>query len=332
MKEYAPVTHLHYLPIAPYDLAVTSSTRIQIYSLATNALKKSLARFENVAYSGSFRADGKLLCAGSEDGAVRIFDLGSRAILRTLSGHAHATHAACFSASGLRVFSASDDASARLWDMATGAQVALFQGHEDYVRTGLASPASSDIWLTGSYDRTVRLWDARTQACVLSMQHGDPIRAAVVYPSGGVVVVASGNDIYVWDVLAGGRLLQRFSNHQKTITALTFDAGCSRLLSASLDQLVKVYDTRDYRVIHSSKYAAPILSLGLSPDGTHLAVGMANSMLSMRRRPIPAAEAPRSSDDRAQLRGGTYRYFMRGQGRKPSPVRAAASARVCERA
>lgn len=42
--------------------------------------------------------------------------------------------------------------------------------------------------------------------------------------------------IKVWDILAGGRLLAGFSNHQKTITSLCFDGSYGRLLSAGLDR------------------------------------------------------------------------------------------------
>ena len=42
--------------------------------------------------------------------------------------------------------------------------------------------------------------------------------------------------VKIWDILAGGRLVATFSNHQKTITSLCFDGQCSRLLSASLDR------------------------------------------------------------------------------------------------
>jgi len=50
--------------------------------------------------------------------------------------------------------------------------------------------------------------------------------------------VTGNNIIKVWDVVAGGRLLASFSNHQKTITSLCFDGSYHRLLSAGLDRSV----------------------------------------------------------------------------------------------
>ena len=49
----------------------------------------------------------------------------------------------------------------RYWDVTAGEQVARLDGHGDYVRTAAASPAQPDLWATGSYDHTCRLWDVR---------------------------------------------------------------------------------------------------------------------------------------------------------------------------
>ena len=84
---YAPVTAVNFSPAAPYPFAVTSSTRVQIYSSSTHVVTKTLSRFKDVAYSGSFRADGKLLVAGGESSNILLFDLQSRAILRSFTSH-----------------------------------------------------------------------------------------------------------------------------------------------------------------------------------------------------------------------------------------------------
>ena len=54
------------------------------------------------------------------------------------------------------------------------------------------------------------------------------------------------------------------SNHQKTVTVLTFDGNAGRLLTGGLDQMVKVYDVSSYKVIPTMCYAASILCLTVS--------------------------------------------------------------------
>lgn len=101
----------------------------------------------------------------------------------------------------------------------------------------IPTPNSSDLIVTASYDHTVRLWDLRTDGpAVLELDHGAPVEDLVLFPSGGTCVSSGGHWVCVWDLLAGGRRLLSFSNHQKTITSLCFDGSYERLLSASLDK------------------------------------------------------------------------------------------------
>lgn len=49
-----------------------SPLQVQVYSAATNQVKKTISRFQQSAYSGCFRHDGQLLAAGSEEGVVKV--------------------------------------------------------------------------------------------------------------------------------------------------------------------------------------------------------------------------------------------------------------------
>lgn len=101
----------------------------------------------------------------------------------------------------------------------------------------LYSPSSSDLVVSGSYDHKLIVWDLRTGSTVCECDHGHPVETLLMFPSGGTGVTAGGNVVRVWDLLrGGGRTLVSFSNHQKTVTALTFDGSCGRLLSAGLDR------------------------------------------------------------------------------------------------
>ncbi|KJE94791.1 U3 small nucleolar RNA-associated protein 15 [Capsaspora owczarzaki ATCC 30864] len=318
VKEYSAVSHIHFSPTAPWDFAVTSSTRIQIYSKKSNTVKKTLSRFKDVAYCGTFRRDGKLLVAGDESGLVQLLDPNSRSVLRTFAGHQRAVHVTRFATDDNQIMSAGDDAVVRCWDIPAERQVLALTGHTDYIRAGVVSPVASDVWLTGGYDHMVKLWDTRAGSCTMSMNHGAPVEQILFFPGGGLALSAGSNQIKVWDVLAGGRLLQTFSNHQKTITSMCLDSQGKRLLTASLDQHVKIHDVTDYSVTHSIKYTAPILSMSLSPDDTHLVVGMANGLLSIRHRAVKTAEVVRQLKSERAVRGGTYRYFVRGKTHQPS--------------
>ncbi|OZJ02132.1 hypothetical protein BZG36_04583 [Bifiguratus adelaidae] len=312
-KEYASVTSVHFSPVAPHDFAVTASARVQIYSAKTHTAKKTISRFKDTAYGATFRNDGKLIVAGDATGLVQVFDVGSRAILRTFREHTHPVHVTKFLPNNTQIMTAGDDKIVKVWDIPSETAITTFRDHTDYIRSGSISPDDPNLILSGSYDRSIKLFDLRANSCVMTMDHHDPVEDLLMFPGGGVVVSAGGTNIKVWDLFAGGRPMQVLSNHQKTVTSLCFDGNYTRLLAGSLDQHVKIYNVQDYKVVHSVKYPAPILSVALSPDDTHLVTGMANGLLSIRQRQLKAAETPSKKDTDDYLRTGSYRFFIRGQ-------------------
>jgi U3 small nucleolar RNA-associated protein 15 len=278
-------------------------------------VKKTISRFKEIAYSGCFREDGQLLVAGDGSGLIQVFDSNSRTVMRTFIGHSRAVHVTKFS-SYSQVMSSSDDCTVRCWDLPTGEELISLSGHKDYIRSGDVHSSSPELWLTGSYDHTVKLWDLRSKETTFTMCHGAPVESVLLFPGGVMALSAGGNKIKVWDLLSGGRELYSFSNHQKTITSLAFDSFHRRILSGSLDHHVKIYDASTYKVLHGIKYTAPVLCLASSPTGRHLVVGMSDGCVSIRYRPEikppPAPQAP--------PRGGTHKYIVRGPLAKPKEV------------
>ncbi|BEJ15544.1 hypothetical protein CspHIS471_0501490 [Cutaneotrichosporon sp. HIS471] len=310
IKHAAPVTHIHFSPTKPHRYAVTASTRVIVYAPKTGKVVKTVTRFKDVARCGEFRKDGKLMVAGSDDGLVQIFDIGSRAVLRTMKEHNQPVHVTHFSPHLPQVLSGSDDRTVKLWDVTTQECLNTFEGHTDYVRAAVF--ASPHTILSSSYDSTVRLWDARLppdQANTLTMRHGGaPVEDVAVFPSGGVALSVGGPILRVWD-LAMGKCLRAMSNHQKTITSLAFDGSRGRVLTGGLDAMVKAYDVAEWKVVHTMRYPAPILSLAISPDDTHIAAGMTDGTLAVRRRDPKASEAAASDAKQAIISSGAYDYF-----------------------
>uniref|UniRef100_A0A8C5VCI4 U3 small nucleolar RNA-associated protein 15 homolog n=1 Tax=Microcebus murinus TaxID=30608 RepID=A0A8C5VCI4_MICMU len=260
----------------------SASSRIHIYGRYSQEPIKTFSRFKDTAYCATFRQDGKLLVAGSEDGGIQPFDISGRTPLRRFEGHTKAVHVVDFTADKYHVVFGADDYTVKLWDIPNSKEILTFKEHSDYARCGCASKLNSDLFITGSYDHTVKMFDARTNKSVLSVEHGQPVESVLLFPSGGLLVSAGGRYVKVWDMLKGGQLLVSLKNHHKTVTCLCLSSSGQRLLS--------VYSTASYKVVHSFDYAALILSLALSHQDETIVVGMTNGILSKdslprRRRP-----------------------------------------------
>ncbi|GJP38760.1 hypothetical protein CLOM_g23174 [Closterium sp. NIES-68] len=323
------VTAIDFCPSAPYHFAATNSTRVTVYSGLTREPLKTFSRFKGLAYSGRFRADGKLLVAGGDRGIVQVFDATNRTVLRQLNGHTDAVRAVRFALDKVHLMSGGDDCALRWWDVSSQEPLRKMAVHSDYVRCLSTNPASADLWASGSYDHSVLVWDVRVRDPVLRFQHAHPVEDVLFYPNGTMLAVAAGPQVSVWDMLKGGasptallasqppsqqqqgssivtsvtshsRPLYLLGNHQKAVTCLHVTPPISlghgdrpfpaRLLTGSLDGHVRVFSLSDYKVKHMARYDGPILSLGMSCRGTTLAVGMAGGQVAIRHRTPPDSE------------------------------------------
>ncbi|KAM3965495.1 LOW QUALITY PROTEIN: U3 small nucleolar RNA-associated protein 15 homolog [Aphomia sociella] len=283
VKEFGAIDYLDFSPVEPHYFAATCSVRVQIYDPITKVVAKNISKFVQAAYGGCFKNDGRLLVAGSEEAAVKLFDVQSKNVLRVFTGHTGPVHRTFFTKDQVKIVSFSDDKSVCLWDVATEEKILSFTEHSDYVRAGATSPISPDLILSGGYDNIVKLYDCRSNETALTVNHGSPVESTLFLPSGGIFISAGGTEIKVWDIFNGGKLLANISQHHKTVTTLKLASNNSRLMSASLDRHVKIYDISTFKVVHNIDYPNAVLSLAISEKDDTLAVGMTDGVISKKR-------------------------------------------------
>ncbi|XP_058452762.1 U3 small nucleolar RNA-associated protein 15 homolog [Malaya genurostris] len=284
VKEFGAIDYIDFSPVEPYLFAVTASVRVQIYNPVTKLVVKNITKFQEGAHGGSFRNDGKLLVAGDDLGKVRLFDVSTKSILRFFDGHRAPVHRTFFNSDGHHISSFSDDKTVRFWDIATEKHLNTFSDHSDYIRAGCTSPVSPDIVISGGYDRKINMYDIRTGERVLSLDNGNPVESLIFLPSGGIFISAGGTSVNVYDALAGGRKIAQLSQHHKTVTCLQLASDGKRLLSASLDRHVKIYDIATYQVVHTIDNTNAVLSLGVSKNDDTLVTGMVDGLIAIHRR------------------------------------------------
>lgn len=274
---------------------------------------------------------------------VQDTNAGTRKPLRTLHGHTRPVHLAKYPLNDkFHVYSGGDDAVVKYWDVSTESQVVEFRRHKDYVRCGDGSPESLGIFVTGSYDRTVRLWDVRvgSKDSVMEFNHGNPVEDVIFLPSGALIATASGNCVKIWDVMSGGKMVYSMENHNKTVTSICVgkvgrysggeEADQSRVLSVSLDGFLKVLDYSKMEITHSMRFPAPLQSIAVSPDCKTRAIGTSNGIIYVGKREVKEESietgslgkfmglGPIGEPQRQVLKPPNFRYFHRGQGDKPS--------------
>ncbi|MCL7027494.1 hypothetical protein MKW94_025786 [Papaver nudicaule] len=337
-----PITSIDFSPLTN-DFISTYSASATLYSSQTFEPISKFTTFSDIAYSASYRHDGKLVAFGGETGDVQVFDLKTRSVLRRLKGHYRSVRCVKYPKfDNLHLFSGGDDTFVKYWDVASETELMSFQGHKDYVRSGAPSPVSSDLFVTGSYDHTVKLWDTRVSSmnCTMNINHGKPVEDVIFLPFGSLLATAGGNSVKIWDVAGGGKLVYAMESHNKTVTCLCVGkilkdgeaADENRLLSVGLDGYMKVFDYSALKITHSMRYPAPLLSVGVSSDSSVRVIGTSNGIIyagKKKKKDVDGVSGKELGDysmigsvgevpEKRVLRTTNFRYFQRGQSEKPS--------------
>ncbi|KAE8660800.1 Protein SLOW WALKER 1 [Hibiscus syriacus] len=335
---------LSFSPSPPHPFAAAYSATVSLFSPLSlsdgDVSPSSTISFSDVVSSLSFRSDGLLLAASDLSGLIQVFDVKTRTPLRRLRSHTRPVRFIKYPVvDKLHLLSGGDDAVVKLWDVAGESVVLDLLGHKDYVRCGDCSPVSSDLFVTGSYDHTVKVWDVRVDnsKSVLEVNHGKPVEDVIYLPSGGLIATAGGNSVKIWDLIGGGRMIHSMDSHNKTVTSIcvgrTRKENCGdeymedRILSVGLDGYMKVFDYGNMKVTHSMRFPAPLMSVSFSPDCRTRVIGTSNGIIfagrrkgkenveSGGRRNILGFE---SISEPEVLRPRYFRYFHRGQSEKPA--------------
>lgn len=317
VKEHNAITHINFDPNSPHDFAVTSSTRIQVFSSKTRKVVKNFTRFKDTVYSGEFRNDGKLLVAGDASGLVQIFDAHHpRTLLVTITPSSHPTHVTKFHPTiNTQLLTCSDDRVARLYDISQSQKpIISFNNHEDYIRSGVFIPTSPNLIVTGCYDNNIRIFDSRVGGNdpIIKFNQQSPVEDLLSLNPTNILSAGEGV-VKHWDLVAG-KLSRSLHNFNKTVTCLS-SAGERGILVGSVDGHVKAFDTTtpNWDVKFGWKFGSGVLSCGVSPDFKHLVVGLNSGLLTIRTRKTNNQEAPvLTSQKFKEDKSHAFARFMRG--------------------
>lgn len=99
--------------------------------------------------------------------------------------------------------------------------------------------------LTGSSDKTVRMWSYTDAQCVRLFPAGKAGITAVAFSFDGKLAASAGEDrrVRVWD-LAEGTQLREFRGHASGIVSLVWAQDSRMVISGAGDGSIRVWDTK----------------------------------------------------------------------------------------
>ena len=150
----------------------------------------------------------------------------------------------------------------------TGSQTTVLSGHTNSVYS-LAFSLDGTFLVSGSRDKTVKLWDVQTGRVIKSF-HGHRGWIKSVSISADNTMIASGSydkTARLWDIKTGNCCI--FEGHKHWVTTVTFSpTNPQLLLSASADNTVQQWDTDGHQIGST----IPGNHAEFSPDGTQFVV------------------------------------------------------------
>ena len=133
----------------------------------------------------------------------------------------------------------------------------------------MAFSPDGGLALSGSFDKTLKLWDVTSGRELKSFAgHEGPVTTVAFSPDGKLALSGGGDrNVIFWD-LASGRELNITSGHWESVTSVAFSPDGKLALSGSLDRTLTLWDVASGRELKSfTGHAAAVQSVAFSPDG-----------------------------------------------------------------
>ncbi|KAH7905468.1 quinon protein alcohol dehydrogenase-like superfamily [Hygrophoropsis aurantiaca] len=165
----------------------------------------------------------------------------------------------------------STSASPELEDPAPRLPTKVFEGHTNEVWSVAYFHDGKRI-ISGSYDKTVRIWDVESEKQVgESLMHDFGVRSVALFPDERRLV-SGGDGVVLWD-LEGRTVMWKKEKSEVDGQCVTYSSD-GRLVAASHNLAIVLLNAETGEQIRDPlQLGGTVLCLAFSPDGTQLAAG-----------------------------------------------------------
>ena len=252
---------IYALALSPDGKTLASGSddkKIHLWDLKAGTRRSTLAGHENTIRSLAFAEDGKTLLSASLDRQLGRWNVESGKLEGMLGGQACilmgvATGSGKFKDGSPLAGTACNDGRVRLWNLRNGKPQTVLEGHDGEVHAVAFSPSGGDNppMASGDNEDKVILWDVRAGTAVQTWE-GVGWTDAVTFSPDGKLLVSSGNDMAqkglfkVFDV-EGKKLINEQFPHDGNIPSVAFTRDGKTLLTAGMDETVKLWDVGELR-------------------------------------------------------------------------------------
>ncbi|KAF5362586.1 hypothetical protein D9757_013319 [Collybiopsis confluens] len=157
-----------------------------------------------------------------------------------------------------------------------GQAMTIIEAHASVRNVAFSADGTKIV--SGSVDRTVRIWDAMTGAPLgQSLQgHGHWVQSVAFSPDGTRIVSGSvDKTLRIWDATTVVQLGQTIKGHDHSVESVGFSPDGTKIVSGSRDRTVRIWDAMTGAQLGQSLegHKNCVQSVAFSPDGTKIVSG-----------------------------------------------------------
>lgn len=148
----------------------------------------------------------------------------------------------------------------------------ILKGHDDNIWSIAFNPDGTKI-VSGSSDRTVKIWNPQTGQCLKTLSgHNRPVLSVAFSPYGNTIASCGGHSIIkLWNV-ESGECFQTIQ--EKACYTIKFNSNGSILASGHTSGIIKLWDIKNGECIQTlGEFGKPIISIAFSHDGKFIGYG-----------------------------------------------------------
>ncbi|KAG8730385.1 hypothetical protein FRC10_002753 [Ceratobasidium sp. 414] len=143
---------------------------------------------------------------------------------------------------------------------------------------GVAYSPDGQHIVSGSYDKTIRIWDAQTgQPLGQPLQGHTWFVTSVAYSPDGAYIASGSHDktVRIWDAHTGQSICQPLRGHTWFITSVAYSPDGAYIVSGSDDKTIRMWDARTGQAIGPPLHGhtESVSSVAYSPDGASVLSG-----------------------------------------------------------
>ena len=153
----------------------------------------------------------------------------------------------------------------------------VFSGHTGSVDSVAYSPNGSRI-VSGSRDKTIRIWDANTGTQIGNalIGHTSLVVSVAYSPDGGRIISGSQDKtIRIWDANTGAQIGNALTGHTGSVYSVAYSPDGNRIISGSQDKTIRIWDSNTGIQIGDALTGSTgyVNSVAYSPDGNRIVSG-----------------------------------------------------------